>query len=593
MNEYRRANQEVLAGRVGFALTGEDRGEGIRVGANTCIDPRTSLRGPVLIGSNCRLEAGVTVEPYTVIGDNVVVEEGASLKQTVVWKGAVIGRRAAARRAVIGEGVVLEENSAVYEGAAVGDGSRVGAFSLVKPEVKIWPSKEVEPYTTVRENLVWGSRASPGLFASCGVGGYLHRDLTPARVSEVAQAWAGVLEPGSRVGLSRAPGAGAELLALAVLAGLMAGGLQVLDLGEVLLPAHRYLVREERLAGGVHVRRDPREQGRFWLVFMDGRGLPPSTGQRRKVEAGYQQGDFRRLGEDQIRRPETRADAEARYLAYLREVLGARGRRGYPAGREHLVVQSPSPRVRALVEGLADLLPWDLALTADRGLLRQEVRSRRAVGVSICDEGERLWLWEPGGMPLARARLELLLAQVALADPELEVLALPVTGPEAARELARARGVEVRLVGSDWRVQAEAAWREPGGGRQVRMLGDALYTLSSLAACLAAEGRTLARAIADLPPVWRAGRDVPCPWWAKGKVLRRLAEAEDPGRVELVEGLKVYRPEGWALLLPDADEPLYHVYGEAGSLAAAETLCRQYGEMIDRLARPPGAAEEV
>ncbi|MGB9887709.1 MAG: hypothetical protein ACPLRW_12045, partial [Moorellales bacterium] len=569
-----------------FVPPGAERAEGVWVGENTFIDSRASLRGPVLIGANCRLEAGVTLEPYTVIGDNVVVEEGASLKQTVVWEGAVIGRRAAVRRAVIGRGVVLEENTAVYEGAAVGDGSRVGAFSLIKPEVKIWPSKQVEPYTTVRENLVWSDRTSAALFGSAGVGGYLHRDLTPARVSEVVMAWAATLQPGSRVGLSRAPGGGPRLLALAALAGMVAGGLKVLDLGETLIPVHRYLIREEALAGGVHLRRDPQQEGRFWLVFMDGRGLPLSTGQRRKVEAAYQQGDFRRLREEQIFGPEEAPEVESRYLAYLRGTAAGENP-AFRDPREPLVVYSPSPRVRALLAHLAGALPWEIIEAADREHLRREVKARGAVGVSICAEGERLWLWEPGGGSLPRTRLELLLTQVALSDPALRVLALPVTAPQAAAELARARRVEVRRTGSDWRAVAEASWQEPMGGRQVQMLGDALYTLACLGAYLAAQGRTLSQALGELPPVWQAGRDVPCPWPVKGKVLRELAEAEGSAEVEMVEGLKIYRPEGWALVLPDADEPLYHVYGEAASLSAAQSLCREYGEMIDHLAQTP------
>lgn len=585
--EYRRAHQEVLAGRVAADLPGEERSEGIRIGKDTTIDPRASLRGPALIGSNCRLEAGVTVEPYTVIGDNVVVEEGASLKQAIVWEGSVIGRRAAVRRAVLGQGVVLEDNTAVYEGAAVGDGCTVRSFSIVKPEVKIWPAKEIDKYTTVKENLVWGSRCPRSLFASRGVGGHLHRELTPAVVSQVANAFAGLLAPKSSVALSYAPGAGPRLLASAAMAGLMSGGLRVFALGETLLPVHRYAVRAMGLAGGLHVRRDEREEDRFWLVFTDGRGLPLAGGQRRKMDGAYQQGDFRRVKEKDLASVEEVPGLEERYLAYLGDSLSTAVHRV----RAPFVVYSPSPKVFSFLLRLAPYLPWEPVPAGDLNSIRREIKERAAAGgVAFDAEGERLLLWHADGQPVSRQALSLLLTRVILADPAVKVLALPVTASGHARALAEEVGVEVRWVRNDWRAVAEAAWQGPLGGRQVQMLGDALFTLVVLAGYLAEQDLTLSQALAALPQVWQKAKDVPCPWSAKGKVLRELAEEESSRRLELIDGLKVYHEEGWALLLPDADEPFYHVYSEATSPARAEDLCRQYADKIGRLvqnAAPP------
>ncbi|MBC7347717.1 MAG: hypothetical protein H5U00_09765, partial [Clostridia bacterium] len=153
----------------------------------------------------------------------------------------------------------------------------------------------------------------------------------------------------------------------------------------------------------------------------------------------------------------------------------------------------------------------------------------------------------------------------------------------------------VKWVRNEWRAIAEAAWQPPLGGGQVQMLGDALYTFVALAGYLVAQNLTFPQALAALPETWQQARDVPCSWAAKGKVLRQLAEEEESRRVETVDGLKVYREEGWALVLPDADEPFYQVYSEALSPALTESLCREYVERIGRLAQGslPAGGEET
>ena len=52
--------------------------------------------------------------------------------------------------------------------------------------------------------------------------------------------------------------------------------------------------------------------------------------------------------------------------------------------------------------------------------------------------------------------------------------------------------------------------------------------------------------------------------------MRRMTEKLHDGRVSLVDGIKVFLDRGeWALVLPDAEEPMFHVYAEAGDDARA------------------------
>jgi mannose-1-phosphate guanylyltransferase/phosphomannomutase len=589
--EYRRANQEMLAGRVSATLPGEERAGGIRVGKNTVIDPRASLRGPVIVGSNCRIEAGVTIDPYTVIGDGVIVEEGASLKQAVIWDGVLIGRRAAVRSAVVGQRVMLEDNTCVYEGAVVGDGSTVRTFSVVKPEVKIWPEKEIAPYSTVKENVVWGSSAPRSLCAASRTGGLLHRDLTPILAAQAAAAYASSLESGGTVALGWSAGRGPELLALAMASGLRAAGLGVACLGETIPPLTRYAVRAKKLAGGLHISRDPRRDDRFWLVFLDERGLPLAPGRRRKIESTYQLGEFRWVKEVDLPGVEDISEVEGAYRAYLLEALGPKrwGGRRLP-----LVVHTEAEKIWELLQGLSKNLPWDLIRVADAPRMREEILSRKAAGgLTIDAEGENLGLWDERGEPVPRPTTELLFAQVLVRGYRIGVVAVPVTATSRVQALAQEAGVTVRWVRHDWRAIAEAVWQEPMGGPQVQMLGDALYALASLGRYLTEQDLTLSQALASLPETYQKVKGIPCPQALKGRVMRELVEEQRSTDVEMVSGAKFYRPEGWVLVLPEEDEPLYRVYAEAVSPDTAKSLCHEYIAKIDQFARLPAGDPEA
>ena len=58
---------------------------------------------------------------------------------------------------------------------------------------------------------------------------------------------------------------------------------------------------------------------------------------------------------------------------------------------------------------------------------------------------------------------------------------------------------------------------------------------------------------------------IECPWSAKGRVMRGLAEkfGGDPDAI-LSEGVLLNVEDGWVLMLPDPDSPMFYVYAESG-----------------------------
>ena len=65
--------------------------------------------------------------------------------------------------------------------------------------------------------------------------------------------------------------------------------------------------------------------------------------------------------------------------------------------------------------------------------------------------------------------------------------------------------------------------------------------------------------------------------------MRRLLEELKDEKLELSQGIKIWHDEGWSLVLPDDEEPIFTVYTEASSLEKANEITRKYVSMINQM----------
>ena len=99
LESYLSAHKDILDGRVHVEVPGFEMGDGVHVGEGAEIHPDATVVGPAVIGENCRIEAGVRLGPYTVLGTNVRVRANADLERVVVHDNSYLGEaRAPARR---------------------------------------------------------------------------------------------------------------------------------------------------------------------------------------------------------------------------------------------------------------------------------------------------------------------------------------------------------------------------------------------------------------------------------------------------------------------------------------------------------------
>ncbi|MGH9299367.1 MAG: sugar phosphate nucleotidyltransferase, partial [Acidimicrobiales bacterium] len=84
LEAYLRAHADVLDRRVAVDIPGFPLREDVWIGEGAEIHPSAILRGPAVIGDNCRIAAAAEIGTHTVLGSNVRVGENTVIVRSVV-----------------------------------------------------------------------------------------------------------------------------------------------------------------------------------------------------------------------------------------------------------------------------------------------------------------------------------------------------------------------------------------------------------------------------------------------------------------------------------------------------------------------------
>ncbi|RDV83442.1 nucleotidyltransferase [Ammonifex thiophilus] len=591
LEAYRQAQEDVLAGRVKLSLPGQEIAPGIRVEEGVEIDPTARIEGPVLIGAGSRVGPGVHVGPYTVLGRECCLQEGASLKRSILWDRCFVGRGASLRGVVLGHQVQVHAGVSAYEGVVVGDRSVLQEGSELEPGVKLWPHKVVEKGAKVKDSLVWGYGYRRYLFGAEGVLGLANIELTPESVARLGSAFGACLGKGSAVVVTSDSYPVSLMLKKALIAGLQGVGLRVKDAGEGVTPMTRFAVRHYDLAGGVHIKVTSQNPDKVRLVFLEATGGNLSRSTERKVEEFFYREDFARETPTGIFPVDFLEEVFSAYLEHLSRLCSPR-----LSGLRLALLYEPLNLAR-FVRGLAERTgitwlefdaayssshprPWSFYQQRLPDLCRMVVENGADGGAVLDANADHLVLIDERGRIIQDDLFTALLALVTLKQQKGPVV-VPVTAPRAVEELASKYRAKVVRTKASRRELWREAWQH--AAEHALLYFDALAAILRIFSFVAENRTTLAKLADEIPSYFLVRRDVPVAWKAKGRVIRRLAEEHRGKQVEFIDGVKVYHPEGWTLILPDPEEPVCRVFSEGASMEIAESLTDFYSERIKEL----------
>ena len=608
LDAYVRAHKDILDGKVQVDVPGFELRHGVWLGEGAELHPEAAVEGPAVIGDNCRIEAGTRLGEYTVLGANVRLRSGSDLERTVVHDNAYLGGHVRLRGTVVGRACDLRKGVRTEEGVVLGDECFVGENAVLGSDVKVYPFKTVEAGAVVNSSIVWESRGARSLFGRSSVTGLANVDVTPELATRVAMAWGTTLKKDVTVVASRDSSRSARMLKRAMMSGLNATGIHVLDLEVASVPVTRFVTRQPTPRGGFTVRLVPDDPQSVAVRFFDAQGADISETDQRKIERLLGREDFRRVFPGEIGDIQFPPRALEHYTVALEATVDVEVIRqakfkvvvDYAYGSASFVMPNVLAKLGADVLAVNPYASTAGAMTFERRTHAEHVASLvRAsgsdVGAVIDPHGEALTLIDDEGHVLSDD--EALLAMISLVADHMvgDQVALPVTVTQEAERIAADHGVSVR-----WTKLSAAALMEAAADPNVGFAGnrsgefiipgflpafDAAANLVKVLELLARTGQKLSKVVGGLPRTHLAHETVVTPWEQKGTVMRNLVERAADRQLVLVDGVKVCHDGGWALALPDPEEPITHVWAEGGSDRDARNLAQEYARRIRQMLR--------
>lgn len=603
---YLRAQADVLERRVQVDIDGFEVSPGVWVGEGAEVDPTAVIEGPVYIGDYAKVEKAELRE-HTVLGSNVVVRSGAFLHRAVVHDNVYVGPQAMLRACVIGRGTDVMRAARVEEGAVIGADCVLEEEVIVSPGVRIYPNKTIEAGAVVSTSVIFESRGHGTLFGPHGVSGIINVEVTPELAVRLASAWATTLRKGSTVTTSRDASRAARALKRAIIAALISSAMNVDDLEAVPAPVARFATAEGT-GGGVILRTTAGQPDSVDIVFLDDRGADLSLNGQRKIERIYERQEFRRAFPGEI----GDLDNPSRVIeSYSKHLLDHVDLRGLGEGQLKVVVDAGGGTASLVLPMLLGRLPIDVLTVNNRldDLHPTETREERraalrrlgdlvsssgaAFGVRFDPVGERLSLVDETGSPIDDQRAALVVLDLVAAERHHGLVALPVTTSRVAEQVAAFHGARIvwTKTSPDALATASAA---PGmllgaDGRGGFIFPEVHPVLDGIAAFVRLLGlvvRTrlpLSTIDARIPEAALQRISLPTPWAAKGMVMRSVVEAAGGRQLDTTDGVRIVEPDGsWVLVLPDAGEPVTHLWAESHDADSAWTLLDRWQEVVAR-----------
>jgi len=434
------------------------------------------------------------------------------------------------------------------------------------------------------------------LFNNIGVIGMGNIDITPEFAARLATAYAATLDNEGEVVVSADSYKISNSLKKALTGGLQAAGIKVVDIGETVTPVSRYSISNLQTKGGIHVRVSYEDPQNMVIEFLNKHGANITTGEQKSIEKKFFAEDYNRVKLENIGDYSFAPEMNKGYLQSLLDNLDKEIiKRNYfslvidyeydnlldllPVFLKNLNCQIISTR-NFSYNGLPMRLSKRLEIKERVGRIIRDNKSD--MGLIIDHNAEQLNLVNFKGEVLDKAQHQVLVSYILL-EKGIKNLYLPLNAPRVIENMASRYDAEINYTP----IRPQFSMNKHLNNNQEKSsffypYADALYSLGLLLEKMARDNISLTGLIEKLPDFYLKETEIKCDWEDKGKVMRNLTENAE-NQAELIDGIKFNHENGWALVIPDSEQPVFHVFAEGNDAEVAESLTGFYSEKVEKI----------
>ncbi len=446
------------------------------------------------------------------------------------------------------------------------------------------------------------------LFGTNGIRGRVGEDFTPEFLTRIGLAIGSYLPRSANVILGTDTRISGDMVKFAVISGLLASGVNVVDIGIAPTPAIQLYTREHGDFGiAITASHNPPEFNGVKCIAGDGTELPRE--EEEKIEEIFFSEKFRIVNWENVGNYTKGGDAREEYIRsilqridvesiknknfkvvldcangascftspYLLETLGCKviTLNCQPDGRFPGHESEPKP------ENLRDLVSMVKATGADLGIAHDGDADR---AIFVDDRGRYLY----GDKTLT------LVAEYVVRNKS-GIVVTPVSSSLSLEEVVKKHGGRVLYtrVGAPIvarkmiEVKAIFGGEENGGliFPEHLVARDGAMALAKVLEILAKSGKKLSQLIDSLPQYYQKKISVRCANEKKERVLNILKEKLKGERINTIDGVKIMGESWWVLIRPSGTEPIYRIYAEAKSEEELNTIVEKYKKILEDAVR--------
>ncbi len=302
-DSYREAHEDIMSGRVDFKIPGNmtKYPDGTLYSDEPyTLDEGIEIIGKVVLGKNVHIGKRTKLKNI-VIGDNITIGEDCKISNSVIWENVTIDKGTKLDNAVICNNNVIGRNTKMTAGIILAEGCRIGELVTVEKDVTIWPDKKIEDASIVSSNVILGSRYKNSIFENGIVVGKSNVELSCEMSGKLAEAFGMQLPVGSTLLIARDHHKSSRMLKRAFVGGMLAAGINVIDLKSIPSSVMRYdLANNSDYVAGIYFKQDREDTTTTVMTFYNDEALRINSDLAKKIEKAYFKESFRRVDFSQI-----------------------------------------------------------------------------------------------------------------------------------------------------------------------------------------------------------------------------------------------------------------------------------------------------
>ncbi|MEA3497551.1 MAG: sugar phosphate nucleotidyltransferase, partial [Campylobacterota bacterium] len=300
---YREVYQDIFKGDIKLPIKGEpqkiDKGV-VYLEKGVKLPEKIRINGTVVIDKGVKISEGVTLS-NSCIGANTKIKKHSEVVDSVLWNDVTIGSKAKIHNCIICNDNMIKDDVKASLGVIIAEKCEIGKKVSFEKDITMWPEKIIDSNSVISNNVIWGTKYKASIFENGKVTGRTNIELSVEMSTKLAESFGSILPIGSKVYISRDYHKSSRMLKRAFLSGLLATGIDVIDLFNAPSNVMRHcLSNNEDISAGIHFRQSVQDPTNTEIVLFTSDGMVIDSKIAKSIERIFFRENFRRVNQHEI-----------------------------------------------------------------------------------------------------------------------------------------------------------------------------------------------------------------------------------------------------------------------------------------------------